>query len=108
MEKEKFNIAFENLGEDDMPVTITQPEFMRRMKDMSAMGGGMGYMGNLPETYNLVVNSNPPVIAKLVNESDESKKEKTINQLTDLAMLSKNMLKGEKLTSFIKRSVDLF
>ncbi len=108
VEKEKFNIAFENLGEDDMPVTITQPEFMRRMKDMSAMGGGMGYMGNLPETYNLVVNSNHPVIAKLVNESDESKKEKTINQLTDLAMLSKNMLKGEKLTSFIKRSVDLF
>ncbi len=107
VEREKFNITFENLGEDDMPVTITQPEFMRRMKDMSALGG-MGYMGNLPENYNLVVNSNHPVVAKLVNENDESKKENTISQLTDLAMLSKNMLKGEKLTSFIKRSVDLF
>ncbi len=108
VDKEKFNVVFENLGEEDMPVTVTQPEFMRRMKEMSALGGGMSFMGNMPETHNLVVNSNHPAIAKLAGEQEESKKEKTISQLTDLALLSKNLLKGEKLTSFIKRSVDLF
>jgi len=108
VDKEKFNVVFENLGEEDMPVTVTQPEFMRRMKEMSALGGGMSFMGNMPETHNLVVNSNHPVIAKLAGEKEESKKENTISQLTDLALLSKNLLKGEKLTSFIRRSVDLF
>lgn len=108
VDKQQFNVAFENLSEDDMPVTITQPEFMRRMKDMSAMGGGgMNFMGNMPESYTLVVNSNNSLINKLANENDQSKKEKSIKQLIDLAMLSKNLLKGEKLTTFIKRSVDL-
>jgi len=106
VDKQKFNIVFENLGEDDMPATITQPEFMRRMKDMSALGG-MSYMGNLPESYALVINSNHPVISKLAGEKEKSKKDNIINQLIDLAMLSKNLLKGEKLTSFIKRSVEL-
>ncbi len=107
VDKEKFNVSFENLSEDDMPVTITEPEFMRRMKEMSSLGG-MNYMGNFPETHNLVINTNHPVIDRIAKEKEESKKENIINQLTDLAMLSKNLLKGEKLTSFIKRSVDLF
>lgn len=106
--KETFSVNFENLSEDDMPVTITQPEFMRRMKDMSAVGGGMGYMGNMPESYSFVINSNHPVISKLANESDNEKQVNTAKQLIDLAMLSKNLLKGEKLTSFIKRSIDIF
>ncbi len=108
VEKNKFQITFENLSEDDMPVTITEPEFMRRMKDMSAIGGGMNFMGNAPDSYSLVVNTNHPVIDKLAKEKENGKRNKTISQLIDLALLSKNLLKGEKLTSFIKRSVDLF
>ncbi len=107
IDKQSFNVAFENLSESELPMLITQPEIMRRMKDMSALGG-MSYMGNMPDSYMLVVNSNHPLVTRLAEESDESKQEKQVKQLIDLAMLSKNMLKGEKLTNFIKRSVDLF
>jgi molecular chaperone HtpG len=107
LEKQTFHVVFENLSETDQPMLITQPEFMRRMKDMSALGGGMSYMGNMPDTYNLVVNTNHPTISKIIDESDENNQSKLISQLIDLAMLSKNLLKGEKLTTFIKRSVDL-
>lgn len=106
LEKQTFHIVFENLSETDQPMLITQPEFMRRMKDMSAMGG-MSYMGNMPDTYNLVINTNHPTISKIIDETDETSQSKLISQLIDLAMLSKNLLKGEKLTTFIKRSVDL-
>jgi molecular chaperone HtpG len=107
LEKQTFHIVFENLSETDQPMLITQPEFMRRMKDMSALGGGMSYMGNMPDTYNLVINTNHPTISKIIDETDETSQSKLISQLIDLAMLSKNLLKGEKLTTFIKRSVDL-
>ena len=107
LEKQTFHVVFENLSETDQPMLITQPEFMRRMKDMSALGGRMSYMGNMPDTYNLVVNTNHPTISKIIDESDENNQSKLISQLIDLAMLSKNLLKGEKLTTFIKRSVDL-
>ena len=107
LEKQTFHIVFENLSETDQPMLITQPEFMRRMKDMSAMGGGMSYMGNMPDTYNLVINTNHPTVSKIIDETDEASQSKLISQLIDLAMLSKNLLKGEKLTTFIKRSVDL-
>ncbi len=107
LENQSFQVVFENLSETDQPMLITQPEFMRRMKDMSAMGGGMSYMGNMPDTYNLVINTNHPTISKIIDETDETSQSKLISQLIDLAMLSKNLLKGEKLTSFIKRSVDL-
>jgi molecular chaperone HtpG len=106
-EKMHFSVAFENLSETDAPVIITEPEFMRRMKDMSALGGGMSFMGTMPDSYNLVVNSNHPLIARLASETDKEKNEVLARQLIDLAMLSKNLLKGEKLTRFIKRSVDL-
>ncbi|MBW6490277.1 MAG: molecular chaperone HtpG [Lentimicrobium sp.] len=103
---ENFTIIFESLSETDLPVQITRPEFMRRMKDMSALGG-MSYMGNLPNSYNLVVNSNHPLISKINNsESDDSKKE-LAKQLFDLARLSQNLLKGEELTGFIKRSISI-
>lgn len=101
-----FSIVFENLSETEQPMVITQPEFMRRMKDMSALGG-MNFMGNMPDSYTMVVNSNHKLIGKLVSESDAGELETQIKQLIDLALLSKNMLKGEKLTRFIKRSVDL-
>ncbi len=106
IDQQNFTLAFENLSESELPMLITQPEFMRRMKDMSAMGG-MNYMGNMPDSYMLVVNSNHPLVTRLAEESDEGKQEKQVKQLIDLAMLSKNLLRGEKLTRFVKRSVDL-
>ncbi len=107
LEDKSFQISFENMSESDQPMLITQPEFMRRMKDMSALGGGMSYMGNMPDSYTLVVNANHPIVNKVLEDQDEASKGKLVSQLIDLAMLSKNLLKGEKLTSFIKRSVDL-
>ncbi len=107
--KEKFTVVFESLSEKDSPILITQPEFMRRMKDMSAMGGGggMGFMGTPPDMYNLVVNSNHPLISKIIAESDSGKQEQLTKQAADLALLSQNLLKGEELTKFIKRSIEL-
>jgi len=170
-DKPIFTVSFENMNDTDNPVTITQSEFMRRMKDMSAMGGGMNFYGEMPDSYNLVVNSNHPIIVKLAEEKDKSankdldkikekiqpiktskeeleeankgKKEedvskeekeriddlnrkiedlekkrearlkkfaednKLVKQLIDLALLSNNMLKGEELSSFVKRSIEL-
>ncbi len=107
--KEQFMVVFENLSEKDAPMLITRPEFMRRMKDMNALGGGggMNFYGNMPEMYNLVVNSNHPLIARLLNETDVEKQQKLAMQTSDLALLSQGLLKGEKLTGFIKRSVEL-
>lgn len=105
--KEKFTVVFESLSEKDAPMLITKPEFMRRMKDMSAMGGGMAFYGSMPEMHNLVVNSNHPLISKILNEKDLGKKKQLTKQTADLAMLSQGLLKGEELTKFIKRSVDL-
>ncbi len=107
VEKSKFTVVFESMSETDQPVMITQSEFMRRMKDMSALGGGMSYMGNMPDMYNLVVNTNHPLVSKILNEENEENQNKTVKQLTDLALLSQNLLKGEALTEFIKRSVDI-
>ena len=170
-DKPSFSVSFENMSEYDNPVTITQSEFMRRMKDMAAMGGGMGFYGEIPDSYNLVVNPNHPLIIKLAEEKNkiagkeldkirekmqpvkstkddlekanrekkeeeitqeekdrlkdlgkklddlESKKEKMlkkvggenklVKQLIDLALLSNNMLKGEDLSRFVKRSIEL-
>ena len=107
--KEKFTVTFESMSETDQPFTITQSEFMRRMKDMSAVGGGGGMMGmgNLPEMYNLVVNANHPLVSKILNESEATKQSSMAKQATDLALLSQNLLKGEALNSFIKRSIEL-
>jgi molecular chaperone HtpG len=108
VDKTKFTIVFDNLSESDLPVMITQPEFMRRMKDMSAIGGGgMMGMGNLPDSYNLVVNANHPLVYKMNAEENEESKKNVVKQLTDLALLSQNLLKGQELTKFIKRSVDI-
>jgi len=106
IEKEKFTVQFQSMSEKDQPMIITQAEFMRRMKEQQATGGG-NMFGAMPEMYNLVVNSNHPVIGEIVSESDESKKKELLSQVVDLAMLSQNMLKGEALSKFIKRSVDL-
>jgi len=106
--KSIYHIAVENLGENDSPVTVTQNEFMRRMKDMSAMGGGQyAFMGNMPDSYNLVVNSNHKLMKHVLETSDQEVQVKLVKQLIDLALLSQNLLKGEALTGFIKRSVDI-
>ncbi|MBK9480061.1 MAG: molecular chaperone HtpG [Bacteroidetes bacterium] len=104
----KFTVQFESLSEKDQPMIITQPEFMRRMKDMSATGGGgMNFMGSFPETYNMIVNSNHPIISKILDEKDSDLQKKLSKQTSDLALLSQGMLKGEELTKFIKRSLEL-
>jgi len=107
VDSKKFTVQFESLSEKDHPFQITQNEFMRRMKDMSALGGGgYGFMGELPESYNLVVNSNHPSISRILLEPDGGKQAETIRQLTDLAMLSQNLLKGKELAEFVRRSVE--
>lgn len=105
--KDKFSVVFESLSEKDAPMLITKPEFMRRMKDMSALGGGMAFYGSMPDMYNLVVNANHPLISKILNEKNEEKQKQLTKQAADLAMLSQGLLKGEELTKFIKRSVEL-
>ena len=106
--KESFTVNFVSMSEKDQPMTITQAEFMRRMKDMSAVGGGgMMGMGNMPDAYDLKVNANHPLISKILNEKDEKKQKNMAKQAADLALLSQNLLKGEELSKFIKRSVEL-
>jgi molecular chaperone HtpG len=107
VDKAKFTVMFESLSETEQPLIITQPEFIRRMKDMSLLGGGMSYMGELPEHYNLVVNSNNNIISKILLETDEAKQTGTIQHLFDIARLSQNMLKGKELSEFIKRSTEM-
>jgi len=108
VDKMRFHVLFESLSAADLPVLITQNEFMRRMRDMSAMGGGGGFgFGNMPESYNLVVNANHPLVTRMAAETDTEKQSLMAKQLTDLALLSQNLLKGQDLTAFIKRSVDL-
>jgi molecular chaperone HtpG len=107
VDKTKFTVIFETQSEKDLPFMITQPEFMRRMKDMSMLGGGMSYMGELPDHFNLVVNSNNPVIGHILLYTDTIKQERSLKQLIDLAMLAQNLLKGKELNDFIKRSIEL-
>jgi molecular chaperone HtpG len=102
-----FTVQFEALNENDDPVVITQPEFMRRMKEQQEVGGGMMGMGNMPDMYNLVVNANHPLVSKILVEQDADKRQSLSKQAVDLAKLSQGMLKGKDLTDFIKRSVDM-
>ena len=106
--KEKYSVQLEAMDSNAAPLIITQPEFMRRMKEMQQTGGGgMFGMGNMPEMYNLVVNTNHPLISEILNTKTEKKQERLIKQSLDLARLSQNLLKGEELTSFIKRSFEM-
>ena len=106
--KETYTVQLEALDSNANPFIITQPEFMRRMKEMQATGGGgfMG-MGNFPEMYNLVVNTNNELVGEILNTKTEKKQERLIKQAFDLARLSQNLLKGEELTNFIKRSFQM-
>ncbi|MFY0629176.1 MAG: molecular chaperone HtpG [Flavobacteriaceae bacterium] len=106
--KETYTVQLEAMDSNASPFLITVPEFMRRMKEMSASGGGgMMGMGNLPEMYNLVVNTNHELVGQILNTKTDKKRERLIGQAFDLAKLSQNLLHGEELTNFIKRSYDL-
>ena len=103
-----YSVQLEAMDSQAAPFIITQPEFMRRMKEMSQSGGGgMFGMGNMPEMYNLVVNTNSDLASNILNTEDKLTQENLVRQALDLAKLSQNLLKGEELTAFVKRSFDL-
>ena len=106
--KQTYSVQLEALDSNAAPFIITQPEFMRRMKEMSQSGGGgMFGMGNMPDMYNLVVNTNSALATNILNTTDKSAQESLVKQALDLAKLSQNLLKGEELTAFVKRSFEL-
>jgi molecular chaperone HtpG len=103
-----MTLAIESLSPGDLPVTITMSEWMRRMKDMARTGGGgMNFMGSMPDSYNVAINGNHQIIQKILKAETEEQKQKLAKQAYDLALLSQNMLTGADLTNFIKRSVEL-
>jgi molecular chaperone HtpG len=106
--KANYSVQLEPMDSNAAPFMITQPEFMRRMKEMSQTGGGgMFGMGNFPEMYNLVVNSNSELATTILNTEDKSAQESLVKQALDLAKISQGLLKGEELTAFVKRSFEL-
>ena len=107
VEKEKYFVQLEGLSESDAPALITRPEFMRRMKEMAATGGGYEFMSGMGEQFNLIMNANHPLMKKVLNAPSDEEKQKMIRQAVDLAMLSQGLLKGEALSGFIRRSVEL-
>ena len=108
VDKQKFTVQLESLEESDAPMQVTQSEFMRRYREMAqTSGGGMGFYGELPESYNLVVNINHPLISRVLNETDAEKQKELVHQLTDLALLANGLLKGEALSKFLQRSVQM-
>jgi molecular chaperone HtpG len=106
--KPTYSVQMEALDSNAAPFIITQPEFMRRMKEMSQTGGGgMFGMGNMPEMYNLVVNTNSELATTILKNEDKSAQESLVKQALDLAKISQGLLKGEELTAFVKRSFEL-
>ena len=107
--KQEMNVTVEALPAEELPVTVTMDEFMRRMKDMAAMGGGgmMNFYGSMPDNYKVTVNGNHPLIIRLAQLESDTEKEGLAKQAFDLALLSQGMLTGAELTAFVKRSVSL-
>ena len=104
--KDKYSVQLEAMDSESSPFMITQPEFMRRMKDMQNTGGNSMF-GNMPEMYNLIVNTNNKLVGEIFKTKTKNKRDRLIKQSLDLAKLSQNLLKGNDLTEFIKRSFDL-
>ncbi|HWV73023.1 MAG TPA: molecular chaperone HtpG [Pseudosphingobacterium sp.] len=108
IKKDNMQVEIAALASDEMPVTVTMDEFMRRMKDMAQNGGGgMNFYGSLPDNYKVSVNGNHPLIKRILSSTDDTEKEKLAKQAFDLALLSRGLLTGAELTSFVKRSVSL-
>jgi len=102
-----MTVAVEALSPDELPVSLTMPEFMRRMKDMQQTGGGMPFMGGMPDQYNLTINANHKMASKILKAENEAEQKNIAKQNYDLALLSQNMLNGKDLTNFISRSVEM-
>ncbi|WP_296620229.1 molecular chaperone HtpG [Marivirga sp.] len=102
-----MTVAVEALSPDELPVSLTMPEFMRRMKDMQQTGGGMPFMGGMPDQYNLTINANHKMASKILKAESEEEQKNIAKQNYDLALLSQNMLNGKDLTNFISRSVEM-
>ncbi len=109
VDKGKLVVQIESMSASDSPMIITQSEFMRRMKEqqMTGGGGGMQMFGAMPDTYNLVVNGNHPLVGRILDEKDDSTRSALIKQTVDLALLAQGLLKGEDLTDFVSRSVEM-
>ncbi len=107
IQKPGMSVTMESLSPNDFPVTVTMDEFMRRMKDMSQMGGGMGFYGTMPDNYKVTVNGNHPLINRIAQSENEEEQTRMAKQAFDLALLSQGMLNGAELTEFVKRSVEL-
>lgn len=116
IEKTEFSVDFKALGENSRPIQITQNEFSRRMKEMAAMQQQMAFYGEMPDTYQIVLNVQHPLVKELIDESENKEKDELIarvsadnrlKQLVDLALLSNGMLKGEALSNFVKRSFEM-
>lgn len=105
--KPAYNVQIESLNPDELPVTVTMDEFMRRMKDMAAMGGGMSFYGNMPDNYKVIVNGNHKLINRILQEENEDTQAQLSKQAFDLALLSQGLLTGAELTEFVNRSVNL-
>ncbi|MBK0379164.1 molecular chaperone HtpG [Mucilaginibacter segetis] len=105
--KPAYKVELESLNPDELPVTVTMDEFMRRMKDMAAMGGGMGFYGNMPDNYKVVVNANHKLISRILEDDNADAQAKLAKQAFDLALLSQGLLTGAELTEFVNRSVSL-
>ncbi|MGY6742047.1 MAG: molecular chaperone HtpG [Cecembia sp.] len=102
-----YSVEVEGLSPEEMPVTVTMEEFMRRMKEMAQMGGGMGFYGAMPDNYKVAINGNHPLIDKILKAEAEEDQAKLAKQAFDLALLAQGMLTGKDLTAFVKRSVEL-
>lgn len=106
--RQGMEVSVESLSTDEMPVTVTMDEWMRRMKDMAAMGGGgMGFYGSLPDRYKVAVNGNHPLITRMLDVQDEEAQTRLAKQAVDLALISQGMLTGAELTQFVQRSVEM-
>ena len=105
--KPAYKVELESLNPDELPVTVTMDEFMRRMKEMAAMGGGMGFYGNMPDNYKVVINANHKLVSKILEQDNEETQSQLAKQAFDLALLSQGLLTGAELTEFVNRSVNL-
>ncbi len=102
-----YSVEVEGLSPEELPVTVTMDEFMRRMKDMAQMGGGMSFYGAMPDNYKVAINGNHPLVEKILKSENEEEQSKLAKQAFDLALLAQGMLKGKDLTDFVKRSVEM-
>jgi molecular chaperone HtpG len=105
--KPGYTVEIVGLNPEELPVTVTMDEFMRRMKDMAAMGGGMGFYGSMPDSYKVAINGNHKLINRILQTEDAESQAKLAKQAVDLALLAQGMLTGAELTEFVSRSVEL-